>query len=159
MLGRPLRDCLPAHPRSFAPQWQAPVEELEQRTERVKERRAERYNLSARTLPPLQVGNDVLIQHPVTKRWATPGKIIKIGPNRDYLIKTASGCVMRRNRRFLRRRVPVMPGASGTSMELPTSRRATQTPPQPAQQPPPIRPRRTQRTSRPVDRFQAGSRK
>ena len=159
VLGRPLRDCLPAHPRSFAPEWQAPVEELEQRTERVKKRRTERYNLSARTLPPLQVGNNVLIQHPVTKRWATPGKIIEIGPNRDYLIKTSSGSVMRRNRRFLRRRVPVMPGASGTSMELPTSRRATQTPPQPAQQPPPVRPRRTQRTSRPVDRFQAGSRK
>ena len=65
VFGRPLRDCLPAHRISFAPEWQTPIEKLDQRTERVNERRAKRYSLSTITLPPLQVGNSVLVQHPI----------------------------------------------------------------------------------------------
>ena len=42
VLGRPLQDCLPAHRRSFAPEWQAPVEKLERRTERLKDPRMDR---------------------------------------------------------------------------------------------------------------------
>jgi hypothetical protein len=63
-------------------------------------------------LPPLQVGNAVLIQNPISKCWSTPGVITEVGPNRDYLVKTATGRVFQRNRRFLRRRVPVMPAAA-----------------------------------------------
>ena len=120
VFGRPLRDCLPAHRISFAPEWQTPIEKLEQRTERVNERRAKRYSLSTRTLLPLQVGNSVLVQHPNTSRWSTSGKITEVGPNRDYLIMTSTS-VRRRNRRFLLRRIPVMPRETGTTVEPSTS--------------------------------------
>ena len=42
--------------------------------------------------------------------WATPGVLVKVGPNRDSLVKISSGHVFRRNSHFLRRRVPVIPG-------------------------------------------------
>ena len=106
-----MRDCLPAHRRSFAAEWQKDADVLEKRARRAKELRTEHYNRRAHPLPPLQVGNAVLIQHPISKCWSTPGVIVEVGPNRDYLVKTPAGRVFRRNRRFLRRRVPVMPAA------------------------------------------------
>ena len=164
VFGRPLCDYPLTHRISFAQEWQTPIEELGQRTERVKERRAERYNRSTRTLPPLQVGNSVMVQHPITNRWSTSGKITEVGPNRDYLIKTSAGSVIRRNQRFQRRRILVMPGESGTSLEPLNSQQTSQTLPLPtlsgwSLRPSPIRPRRSQRTPKPVTRFQAGSRK
>ncbi|EFX63270.1 hypothetical protein DAPPUDRAFT_268743 [Daphnia pulex] len=112
VFNRPMRDCLPAHRRSFAAEWQKDADVLEKRARRAKELRTEHFNRRAHPLPPLQVGNAVLIQHPISKCWSTPGVITEVGPNRDYLVKTAAGRVFRRNRRFLRRRVPVMPAAA-----------------------------------------------
>ncbi|XP_032784417.2 uncharacterized protein K02A2.6 [Daphnia magna] len=111
VFNRPMRDCLPAHRRSFAAEWQKDADVLEKRARRAKELRTEHFNRRAHPLPPLQVGNAVLIQHPISKCWSTPGVITEVGPNRDYLVKTPAGRVFRRNRRFLRRRVPVMPAA------------------------------------------------
>lgn len=108
---RPVRDCLPAHRRSFASEWQQATDVMEKKARRVTEKRMEYFNRRTQPLTALVVGNHVVIQHPETKRWATPGVIIEVGPNRDYLIKTAAGRVFRRNRRFLRRLIPVMPAA------------------------------------------------
>jgi hypothetical protein len=112
VFNRPMRDCLPAHRRSFAAEWQKDADVLEKRARRAKELRTEHFNRRAHPLPPLQVGNAVLIQNPISKCWSTPGVITEVGPNRDYLVKTAAGRVFQRNRRFLRRRVPVMPAAA-----------------------------------------------
>jgi hypothetical protein len=64
------------------------------------------YNRKAHPLPPLSIGDSVVIQPPITKRWSTPGSIGEVGPFRDYLVKTPAGRLFRRNRRFLRGIVP-----------------------------------------------------
>ena len=109
---RPVRDCLPAHRRFFAAEWQKNANTLEKRIRRAKELRTEHFNRRAHPLPPFAVGNHVLIQHPITKRWETSGVIVEVGPNRDYLVKTPAGRIFRRNRRFLRRQIPIMPAAA-----------------------------------------------
>ncbi|MFO0203429.1 MAG: hypothetical protein ACK528_09905, partial [Alphaproteobacteria bacterium] len=119
VFSRPVRDCLPAHRRSFAAEWQKDADVLEKRARRAKELRTEHFNRRAHTLPPFTVGNHVLIQHPISKRWETTGVIVEVGPNRDYLVKTPAGRIFRRNRRFLRRRVPVMPAAAGPPAAAP----------------------------------------
>ena len=115
IFNRPVRDCLPAHRRSFSPEWQQSADVLEKRARRSKDLQIEHYNKKTRPLEPLTIGQHVAIQHPDTKLWATPGVIVEVGPNRDYLVKTPSGRVFRRNRRFLRRRIPVMPGPATTT--------------------------------------------
>ena len=46
------------------------------------------------------------------KLWNTPGVIVELGRHRDYLIKTPSDRILRRNRRFLWRRVQTFPKPS-----------------------------------------------
>lgn len=86
-----MRDCLPAHRRSIATERQKDADVLEKRARRTKELRTEHFIRRAHPLSPLQVGNVVLIQHPISKCWSTPGVIIEVEPNRDYLVKTPAG--------------------------------------------------------------------
>lgn len=114
IFNRPNRDCIPAHRRSFAPEWQKSADTLEKRGRRSKQLQIEHFNKKTCALEPLNVGQHVLVQHPITKLWATPGVIVETGPNRHYLIKTPVGRIFRRYRRFLRRRIPVMPNQPGS---------------------------------------------
>ena len=54
----------------------------------------------------------MIVQHPISKQWATPAIVTEIGPNRDYIVKTPAGRLFRRNRRMLRKRILVMSGKS-----------------------------------------------
>ena len=110
VFNRPMRDTLPIHHRSFAPEWQKESDEMEKTMLRAKTLQNDHYNATTHDLQPLEKGNHVLIQHHLTKQWDTPGVIIDVGANRDYLIKTTSGRIYRRNRRFLRKRIAVLPG-------------------------------------------------
>ena len=83
------------------------MEKKEQRAKKVKAY----YDRIAHPLTQLQVGNHVVIQHPTTKCWSTPGVVVEIGPNRDYLVKSSAGRIFRRNRRFIRRRFVTAPPA------------------------------------------------
>ena len=65
------------------------------------------YNRNAHDPSALQVGNHVAIQNPDTKMWDIYGVITAIGPFRRYYVKTQSGRVLVRNRRFLRKRSPL----------------------------------------------------
>ena len=65
------------------------------------------YNRHAHDLSALQVGNHVAIQNPITKMWNIYGVITAIGLFRRYFVKTKGGCVLVRNRRFLRKRSPL----------------------------------------------------
>ena len=166
VFGRPVRDCIPAHRRSFAAEWQQAADVLEKRARRAKELQIEHFNKKAHPLQPFAVGQHVLIQHPTTKLWATPGVIVEVGPNRDYLIKTPAGRIFRRNRRFLRRRIPVMPTQRGPTVPAPLPPAAEQQqqpdhPPDPAQQPEPQQERppdpvRPRRNRQPPNRYPEG---
>jgi hypothetical protein len=112
VFNRPIRDSLPAHQRSFAPEWQRRADVLEKRMHHALARATTRYNFSAHHLPTLPLGAHVLIQHHSTKRWDTPAVVVEAGVNRDYIVKTASGRLYRRNRRLLRQRVVAMPGTA-----------------------------------------------
>ncbi|KAI9550940.1 hypothetical protein GHT06_000605 [Daphnia sinensis] len=67
----PLRDALPAHRRSFAPEWQQKVYILEKRARRAKDIQIEHYNRTAHPLQPFSIGDHVIVQHPISKCWAT----------------------------------------------------------------------------------------
>jgi hypothetical protein len=63
----------------------------------------ERYDSKAYELPPLQIGNKVRIQDPVSKEWTKIGTIVSIHENgRSYELLTEEGKECRRNRRFIR---------------------------------------------------------
>ena len=106
VFNRPTRDLIPAHRRSFAPEWQKAAGILEKRALRAKELRALHHNRTTHPLPALRIGDNVVIQHHLTKRWTTPGVIVEVGAFRDYLVKTPAGRLFRRNRRFLRLHSP-----------------------------------------------------
>ena len=159
VFGHPIRDSLPIHRRAFATEWHKADDVLEKRERRAKSLQAEHYNRTTRLLPPLTVGNHVLIQHPVSKLWATPGIIVEAGPNRDFLIKTPAGRVIRRNRRFLRRRVPVFvnhapPVLTDHSPPAPLPA-AARSPAVPAMDPVPAQPRRSRRQKKNSKKYPA----
>ena len=97
VLNRPVRDSVPAHRRSFAPEWQIAADAIEKRARRSNELQIKNYNKKAHPLPPFTVGNHVLIQHPISKLWKTTGVIVEVGPHRDYLVETLAGRIYRRS--------------------------------------------------------------
>ena len=102
LYGHPLRSHVPAHAKSFAPEWQAKAEECERRAVVRKDAMAKQYDSHAKPLPPIKPDSHVRVQDPVTKRWDRVGVVMGRGKTRDYLIKTSSGRVLWRNRRFIR---------------------------------------------------------
>jgi hypothetical protein len=119
VLNRPVLDALPAHCRSFALEEQQKTNVLEKRARSAKEVQIEHYNKTAHQLPPLSIGDHVVIQHPISKCWSTPAVVVETGPHRDYLLKTQAGRLFRRNHRMLRKRIPVMPGTNPTPTPVP----------------------------------------
>ncbi len=119
IFNRPVRDCLSAHRRSFAPEWQKVGNVLEKRARRSKELQIAYYNKHAKPLAPFVVGNHVLIQYPISKLWCTPGVKVEVGHHRDYFIKTSAGWIFRRNLRFLRAHVAKFATPSTTPSTTP----------------------------------------
>ena len=106
LFGHPVQDTLPAHHRSFAPEWQRTNQEAQQQTNITLQSSANFYNTHAHFLPDINVGSHVAIQNPRSKLWDTYGVVTEISPHRRYYIKTQRGRVLVCNRHFLRRRVP-----------------------------------------------------
>ena len=102
LYGKPLRSCVPAHAKSFAPEWQKSAEECDRKAAVKTQAAIKRYNTHSKPLPPVQLGTFVRIQDPVSKRWKKVGTVMGQGQTRDYLVKTAAGGVLWHNCRFLR---------------------------------------------------------
>ena len=151
LFGHPLQDLVPAHRRSFAPEWQQQADVAERRQEATQERLEARYNRTARALPVLEVGTRVAVQDSQTKLWDRYGTIVDIGRHRNYFVRMNSGRVLVRNRRALRRRYAVVP----TPLTQPsTDLRVEQADHDMAEKPRPPQPlRRSRRTRRPRDRL------
>ena len=107
-----IRDGMPVHRRAFEPEWQRPQQELSDRQAAAHERNVKYYNTGTHALSELGIGDHVLIQNPKSSLWDTKGVVKEVGPNRDYMVTTSTGKESRCNRRFLRQRIPVMPGKS-----------------------------------------------
>ena len=107
LYGHPVQDTLPAHRRSFAPEWQKTPAEGEMRYKEVLEKAETAYNQHAQSLPDIKKGTNVAVKNPVTKMWDIYGIVTDVSPRRRYFIRTQSGSILVRNRRFLRRRTPI----------------------------------------------------
>lgn len=119
LYGRPLDSFVFAYRNSFAPKWKTIEHQMDVQLIQpdVKKKTVEEhYNKSARSLRPLRIGEYVDIQNFRSKLWDSHGRIVSIGKRRDYYIRTTSGRVYWRNRRFLRPRIsPINPILSTTS--------------------------------------------
>ena len=100
-----MQDTLPAHCRSFAPEWQRSTIEVEQTAVNTLE---SHYNAHAQHLPDIKLGANVALQNPRTKLWEIYGRVVNISLYRRYSVKTQSGHILVCNRRFLRHRTPAL---------------------------------------------------
>ena len=115
LFGHPIQDTLPAHRRAFSKEWQRQSKEVEQQALKTTEAMERAYNQHARPLPDLTVGTRVAIQNQDTKYWDIYGIVTAVSPHRRYFVKTQSGRVLVRNRRFLCKRIPI----STVPLEMP----------------------------------------
>lgn len=107
VFGHPVRDTLPTHRRAFASEWQVAADVLDKRAAEKREKIESYYNRTAHQLPSLRVRDRVAVQDSQTKRWDRYGVVVEVMRNNDFLIRLTSGRILRRNRKFLRRRLPV----------------------------------------------------
>ena len=131
LFGTPLQDTLPAHRRSFAPEWQRSTEEESaEKAEMTEEQSRQYYDQKAHDLKNIDVGSHVAVQNPETKLWDIYGIVSEIGPHRKYYVRTQRGRVLTRNRRFIRKRVDIPirgqggHGVQRETMTLPQPRRS-----------------------------------
>lgn len=102
IFGHPLRSYIPAHHRSFDKKWQLMRKDYDKKCAEIKKKSCANYNLKAKPLINLKIGQGVWIQDGITKKWNKFGTIIGKGKFRDYLVKLPSGKTFWRNRRYLR---------------------------------------------------------
>ena len=106
LYGHPVQDTLPAHRRSFSPEWQRSSLEADQQATYTLHQAETFYNTHAHPLTDIRIGSTVALQNQQTKLWDIYGKVVTIGPHRRYHVRTQSGRILVRNRRFLRHRSP-----------------------------------------------------
>jgi len=106
LYGHPIQDTLPAHGKSFAPEWQRSTTDAMDQANSTLETAKQYYNSASHPLPEIRVGINVAVQDPHTKLWDTYGIVTALGPHRQYHIKTQRGSALVRNRRFICCRVP-----------------------------------------------------
>jgi hypothetical protein len=104
-----LRSIVPAHRSVYATCWKSVMDARDRQAVRDAESKT-RYDLYSRSLPPLPIRANVRVQGPISKLWSLVGTIVPIGRYRAYRVKFASGSVLWRNRRFLRRLVEIDEG-------------------------------------------------
>ena len=99
---------IPAHRRSFAPQWQKSTQEVEKQVSKTMNQLQTFYNTHAHSLLDIHVGSTVALQNSQTKLWDMYGTVVAIGPYHWYYVKTLSGHILVRNQCFLRHRSPAL---------------------------------------------------
>ena len=159
LFGHPIRSCVPTHHRAFAPEWQRAAAECETKAAATREQVTRRHDATARPLSQLRIGNRVDMQDTDTGRWDRPGVVVGIGQRRTYLVKTASGRLYWRNRRFLRPYRALLETGAPPATAAPAAAPAEANPaaagaaPRSPPPPPPPALRRSTRVSRPPERL------
>ena len=112
LYGRRLRDHIPGRTEQFVPreEWRLLQEDRERALAKRAVRSEERWSRDSRTLPALQVGDQVRLQNQVgerSTRWDKTGEVIEVKDYDQYLVLVhGSGRLTLRNRQFLRKIVP-----------------------------------------------------
>ena len=114
IFGRPIRDFIPIHPGKYQPHttWREALLSREEALRNSHMRAAERLSEHTRSLPPLAVGDCVRIQNqvgPNPTKWDKTGIVIVVRQFDQYVVRVdGSGRVTLRNRKFLRKYLPVV---------------------------------------------------
>ena len=113
VFGRPIRDFVPIQPGRYTPHptWRSTLAAREEALRNRHIRDAERWSQHTRRLPPLTVGDTVRIQNqtgPYPTKWDKTGVIIEVRQHDQYVARVdGSGRATLRNRKFLRKYIPV----------------------------------------------------
>ena len=127
VFGRSIRDFIPIHPGKYLPHptWR---QTLIARGEALRNRHmktSERLTEHTLVLPPLAVGDCVRIQNqqgPYPTKWDKTGVVIEVRQFDQYVVRVdGSGRVTLRNRKFLRKFIPVIPRETMTMLPGPTT--------------------------------------
>ena len=148
LFGHPVQDTLPAHRRSFAPEWQKSTSEAESLDEK-QQRILPEFTTNKHNPFPTYKWETML---PSSTQRDTYGVITAIGPYRKHFLKTQSGRVLFRNRRFIRKRYPISfpaptPAITDPTPEPPVPPPGLPVPPPGLPVPPSLIPRRSTRVS------------
>ena len=115
VFGRPIRDFIPILPGRYRPHttWKETLLAREEALRNRHQQAAERWSRDTKRLPPLIVGDLVRLQNqtgPHPLKWDRTGRVIEVKQFDQYVVKVdGSGRVTLRNRKFLRKYVPVHP--------------------------------------------------
>ncbi len=92
LFGRPMRTRLPAHPLVYKKVVQDELRKVDQQALKLKMKAEAHYNVGARELRELKLGDVVRVQHHVTKRWDLIAEIVHVKDRRrSYLVRTETG--------------------------------------------------------------------
>ena len=117
LFGRPIRDFIPILPGRYHPHntWRETLKAREEALRNRHMRAAERWSEHTKRLPPVVVGDKVRVQNqtgPHPTKWDKTGTITEVRQYDQYVIKMdGSGRMTVRNRKFLRKYIPVMKSA------------------------------------------------
>lgn len=127
VFGRSIRDFIPIHPGKYKPHptWQDTLSLREEALRNRHMRTAERLTAHTRVLPQLVVGDCVRIQNqtgPHPTKWDKTGVVVEVRQFDQYVVRVdGSGRVTLRNRKFLRKYLPVVPRAPLTMCPGPSA--------------------------------------
>ena len=113
VFGRPIKDFIPILPGRYKPHptWSDTLAAREEALRNRHMKAAERWSKHTKRLPPLAVSNHVRIQNqtgPHPMKWDKTGIVIEVRQFDRYVVRVdGSGRITIRNRKFLRKYLPV----------------------------------------------------
>ena len=114
IFGRTIRDFIPIHPGRYLPHpaWRETLIAREEALRNRHQKMCERLSEHTQHLPPLKVGDCVRVQNqrgPHPTKWDKSGIVVEVRQFDQYIVRLdGSGRVTLRNRKFLRKYVPVV---------------------------------------------------
>ncbi len=113
LFGRPMRSTLPNHPLIFHQPIRKAVAAADKKAETLRKKAKERYDASSKELDKLEIGDIVRCQHMITKKWDLVAEVVEVDSReRSYRIRSETGRLYWRNRRYLKKYTPTK-GSSG----------------------------------------------
>ena len=111
IFGRPIRDLILPGCYRPRPIWHETLEAREEALRNCHMKAMERWSEHTKRLTLLIVGGKVRIQNqtgPHSLKWDKAGQVVKVRQFDKYVVRVdGSGCVILRNRRFLRKYIPI----------------------------------------------------
>ena len=97
LLGRRFCSSLPIHHTSFAPEWSAARDRLDQCAADHCGTTIRRYTRRSNHLGPLNLGSSVCVQNPHSKLWDRVAAVVSLGQHHTYCARLPSGPVLWHN--------------------------------------------------------------